>query len=372
MTGNENAGLPTLTEDISKTALREFFRDKPFVFLGTGMSCAVDSRFGMPALTSELKRSVIVDAGNRQQSMQWSETLESLNCGDDLETALDHVTDPQLLHTITSATADFISGLDREFALRMSQGYVEWPAVVFFKLLVDSLPSSDSTLHVLTPNYDTLLEHSCDAHSIPYTTGFCGGLQRTIDWPTAIRSMQYTSRVMQRRRLRTVTKDRKHIRLYKVHGSLNLFFQNNIVVENNSWMWNAPDFTSRVMIAPGLSKFQTLQNYRRELLAYADAAIDQANRFIFLGYGFNDSHLESYINRKLIENSCRGIIVTRDSNVRIESLLRRSENLWLVCKMSEPNQEGTRIFNKQYSDWLVIPDKRLWDIATFTAEILGG
>ncbi len=336
------------------------------------MSCAVDSRFGMPALTSELKGSVIVDSYNHQQSMQWNEALESLNSGNDLETALDHVTDPQLVHTITSATANFISGLDRKFALQVYQGEVEWPAMVFFKRLVETLPSSDSALHVLTPNYDTLFEHSCDAHSIQYTTGFCGGIHRTIDWPRAIRSMQYTRRVTQRRRIRSVTKDRKHIRLYKVHGSLNLFFHNNTVVENNAWMWDAPDFTSRVMITPGLSKFQTLQNYRRELLTSADEAIDQANRFFFLGYGFNDSHLEAYINRKLAENSCKGVIVTRDLNVRIESLLRRSENLWLVCKASGDGENGTRIFNRQYADWLILPDKRLWDIATFTTEILGG
>lgn len=372
MTSIDNARLPPLTEEIARTTIRDFFRDKPFVIFGTGMSCALDSRFGMPALTSALAKSVIVDKHNSQQIVQWNEALESLRSGSDLETALDHVTDPQLVHTITSATADFISELDRQFALQVSNGEVEWPAAGFFKRMVDTLPPSDSTLHVLTPNYDTLFEHSCDVQSIPYTTGFCGGVQRTIDWPGASRSMQYTHRVMQRGRLRTVTKDRKHIRLYKVHGSLNLFFHNNTVIENNSWMWDAPDFASRVMITPGLSKFQTLQSYRQELLASADVAIGQASRFFFLGYGFNDIHLESYINRKLIEHSCRGLIVTKDSNVRIESLLERSKNLWLICKIPGHDEHGTRIFNRQYTDWLILPDKRLWDIATFTAELLGG
>ncbi len=336
------------------------------------MSCALDPRFGMPALTEELTNSVTVDGCNSRQAMQWNEALQSLKSGHDLEAALDKVADSELVAAITYATAEFISKLDRQFSLRLSKGDIEWPAAGFFKRIVDTLPPSDSTLHVLTPNYDTLFEHSCDYHSIPYTTGFCGGIQRDLDWARAAQSMQYKRNVMQGSRMRTVTKYRKHIRVYKVHGSLNLFFHNNVLVENNSWMWDAPGFASRVMITPGLSKFRELQIHRRELLASADAAIDKASRFLFLGYGFNDNHLESYISRKLIDHSCKGLIVTRDSNVRIESLLDRADNLWLVCKIPEEDACGTRIFNRQYADWLRLPGKQLWDISKFTVELIGG
>ena len=171
--------------------------------------------------------------------------------------------------------------------------------------------------------------------------------------------------------MKVVSKHRKHVRLYKVHGSLNYFFHRNAVVENNSWMWNAPEFSTRVLITPGLSKYQTLQEYRQELLKFADAEIERANRFLFLGYGFNDIHIESYIKQKLITQGCKGLIVTRDSNQRIEGLLEQAENLWLVCKQQEDGQEGTRIFNKRFPDWLVLPTKCLWNIETFCKEILG-
>jgi DNA-binding LacI/PurR family transcriptional regulator len=136
--------------------------------------------------------------------------------------------------------------------------------------------------------------------------------------------------------------------------------------------WNAPDFTERVIITPGLSKYQKLQLYRQELLQSADAAIDKANHFLFLGYGFNDNHLDEYIRRKLIMQSCNGLIVTRDSNPRIKALLLEADNLWLVCKDDDGMSEGTRIFNKKYSDCLRLPAKRLWDIYEFTTQILGG
>lgn len=117
--------------------------------------------------------------------------------------------------------------------------------------------------------------------------------------------------------MKPIYKPRKHARLYKVHGSLNLFHHRNAVVENNAWMWNPPDFASRVIVTPGLYKYEMLQNYRLELLNSADKAIEKANRFLFLGYGFNDAHLETYIKKKLISQACKGLIVTRDSNTRI-------------------------------------------------------
>ena len=363
--------LPALTEEIAVTAIREFFGDKPFVFFGTGMSCALDTRFGMPSLKDELAANVFPDPQDSEQVQQWNMVMESLQKGYDLETALNNVASATLLQNIMSATGRIISSIDREYALQISNCDVKWPATAFFKRLVDTLPESDRVLHVLTPNYDTLFEHACDSVGILYTSGFFGGLERQIDWSAVNRSMLQIQKVTRGRRLENNYQNRNHVRLYKVHGSLNLFFHRNTVVENNAWMWDAPDFSDRVMITPGLSKHEMLQNYRQELLKPADDAIDKSHRFLFIGYGFNDSHLEAYIKQKLITQACKGLIVTRDSNPRIESLLQQAQNLWLVCKTQEDSFEGTRIFNKQYADWLVLPTRRFWDIETFTTEILG-
>ena len=360
-----------LTEEIAITAIRSFFDDKPFVFFGTGMSCALDTRFGMPALKDKLLLTVNPDPQESAQVCQWARVMESLENGDNLEAALDEVTDSELLQNIIGATGRIISHIDRDFALQIANHRATWPATALFKQLVDTLPEGDPILHVLTPNYDTLFEHACDSVAIPYTSGFIGGLERQMDWGATNSSLRQHLRVSHRRRLKSTRKYCKHARIYKVHGSLNFFFHRNRVVENNAWMWNAPSFSERVMITPGLSKHKMLQRYRQELLTPADEAIRQANRFLFLGYGFNDSHLETYIEKKLIAQSCKGLILTRDSNSRIESLLGQAQNLWLVCKTQQNGVDSTRISNKQYMDCLVLPTKRLWDIRTFTAEILG-
>ena len=363
--------LPSLTEDIAFTAIRDFFGDKPFVFFGTGISCALDTRFGMPSLTDALLAKVVPDTEDPEQVRQWSMVLESLQSGNDLEAALDSVADMTLLRRIISVTGRIISSIDREYALKISNSEVTWPATALFKRLVETLPENDKVLHVLTPNYDTLFEHACDSAGINYTSGFFGGLERQANWNAVNRSMQLVQRVVRGRRIEYEYKYRNHARLYKVHGSLKFFFHRNVVVENNAWMWDPPDFSDRVMITPGLLKHERLQNYRQELLMPADAAIDKSHRFLFLGYGFNDSHLETYIKQKLVTHACKGLIVTRDSIRGLESLLQQAQNLWLVCKMQEDGLEGTRIYNRKYADWLALPTKKLWDIETFAAKILG-
>lgn len=363
---------PPLTEKYAIKAIRDFFRDTPFVVFGTGMSCALDPRFGMPALRDELSSSVVPESCSPEQEQQWMDVMEALQNGSGLETALNNVSDSTLLHKVTSATARFVSSIDREYALQIANDEVIWPATAFFKRLINTLPEGNPILHVLTPNYDTLFEHACDAESIHYTSGFFGGLMRRINWKAVEQSLLLPHKVRQGSRMKTTYKLRKHARLYKVHGSLNLFRRRNTVVENNAWMWNPPDFANRVIITPGLSKYEMLQNYRQELLNSADREIEKANRFLFLGYGFNDEHLETYIKKKLVSQACKGLIVTKDSNPRIESLLNESENLWLVCKMKEDGADGTRIFNRQYTGWLELPTKEYWNIDAFTTEILRG
>lgn len=356
---------------IAFEAVRDFFRDRPLVFLGTGMSCALDVRFGMPALRDELLRSISPNAGAALQVAEWGAVARSLQDGEDLESSLNHVTDPALLLAITTATARYIAALDREYAFKIADFASEWPATRLLGRLVRTLPEGDPILHVVTPNYDLLLEHACDSARIPYTTGFCGGVERTADWAALEQCLVSRDMACHRGRFTPVFKHRKHVRLHKVHGSLGLFLHRDRLVENHAWMWDPPPFAQRVIVTPGLAKYETLQAYRQELLKAADSAIARSSQFLFLGYGFNDKHLEEYISRKLVAQSAKGLIVTRDSNDRIEALLAKAPKLWLICKSHDGTADGTRIANSHAGVDLFVPQQRLWDIAEFTTTFLG-
>lgn len=367
------ATLGELTFDKAVKALRNFFRNTPFVFMGTGMSCALDVRFGMPHLTVALQSGMDGKRLTVEQAREWTSVISALHNGYDLENALNLVNDQVLLKMLTDITGYFIASVDRHYSYEIANGSVEWPAIVFIKKLVDTLSENDPVLHVLTPNYDMLLEYSCEHHGVVYSNGLFGGVEKRTNWPAIQHALSTHERVVHSGKSKVVHKVQRHIRLYKVHGSLNYFYHRSAVIENNAWMWTPPEYAERVMITPGMSKYQTLQRYRQELLQTADSAISKANCFLFIGYGFNDSHLEEYINRKLITHSCNGLIITRDSNSRIDSLLNNSDNLWLICKNSDAAVCNSSIVrNKLYDTQLVLDNSNLWDIREFTEKILGG
>ena len=181
--------------------------------------------------------------------------------------------------------------------------------------------------------------------------------------------MTFADPVTQRGKRHLVTKLHNHIKLYKVHGSLNVYCKNRDVIECDLWQ-EPPEGYERLLITPGTAKHEKLHDYRDALLGEYDAAVRNHNSFLFLGFGFNDTQLvNNAIGDKLVNEQAAGLIITRDSNTRIEDLVSRAKNTWLVCK-SELD-DSTRIYNNQFSDWLHIEDKELWRFDQFAQEIMG-
>jgi len=305
--------------------------------------------------------------------VQWEAVLQALRAKLDFESAMNEVQDEVLMGHVINNTANSLIRLDRHIGVDIFDGKTEWPAIRILSKLVNGLPESDRILHVATPNYDLLAEYAFEKQQIPYSTGFVGGVCRRVDWKHVDRSMSCHEMITSRRaKSKIILKMKKHIRLYKVHGSLNTFRLNNMIVENNAWMHDQPSGIERLMITPGTSKYQRLHQNRSELLGEYDQAIEKHNAFLFIGFGFNDNQLcNDAIRRKLQEQRSSGLIITRDSNSRIEALMKSCRNLWLVCK-EDGEADGTRIFNSKYDDWLILKDKQLWDSKKFADEILGG
>jgi len=360
-----------LTKTTAYKALQKFFDQKPFVLFATGTSCAVDTNFGMGSLEQFLKAEINKSPLNKQQKMEWDYVLAALEKNPDFEAAMNKISDEVLLRQVIEKTAAHVSSVDHKNAFGILSGEISWPAIGLFKRLVDRLPETDRTLHVATPNYDLTAEYAFTQANIRYTTGFWGGVVRKLDWVQAERQMTYAEQVPSgRSKMSTITRFRKHLRLYKVHGSLNTFSFNNQVVETDTWR-KVPPGVERLMITPGTSKHEKLHDFRDALLTEYDKAVKSHSAFLFLGFGFNDTQLvTNAISEKLKKQSSPALIITRDSNERIEALLKESKNSWLVCK--HPDNDSTRIWNNQYGNWLHLAKKELWKFDIFTNEIMGG
>ena len=362
---------PQLTKEISYKALQEFFNQKPFVIFATGTSCAVDPDFGMEALEQYLKEEIPKRILDERPKNEWSGFLKALAQNYDFEAAMNAIKDKTLLRQVINTTAEHISNVSRKNAFGILSGEKIWTAIGMFKRLVDRLPETDRILHVATPNYDLMAEYAFTQANIHYTTGFWGGVIRKMDWIQAERQMTYAEkRPTGRSKISTITCRKKHLRLYKVHGSLNTFCFKGQVVETDVWD-NIPDGVKRLMITPGKSKHEALHNYRDSLLSEYDKAVRGHSGFLFLGFGFNDTQLiKNTIFKKLKNQSSPALIITKDSNPRIDSLLKESKNTWLVCKHTE--NDSTMIYNCNYKDGLNLPDKEIWKFDIFTTEIMGG
>lgn len=361
--------LQDLTEEIAFNELQNFFQSKPFVLFGTGTSCAVDREFGMDGLEKYLSASIPGKNLTKTQKKQWDKVAKNIGNNVDLETAMNEVKDKDLIRLIINETAALVVSLDQKYSLDILAGDRAWPAQTLFKRLVDNLPETDRTLHVATTNYDLLAEYAFEQAGIPYTTGFAGGICRCLDWEQAGRAMTCTEMSLVRNKITRTSKPRKHIELYKVHGSLNAFMVDGKMVENNMWVREPSENFERVMITPGMSKYEEIHQCRKELLNRCDESVSRHDAFLFLGFGFNDGHLVNASMKQKLRNY-PSLILTKYSNPRIDKQIEECELAWLVCESDNGN--GTSIYNSRFDKELIIPNKSLWNPEEFVKEILGG
>jgi len=360
--------------DLDK-AIQEFqgiLKKHPVLIVGTGASCALDPRFGMPELGKELRRTV--QPGS--ESEQWKRVLASLDGGKGLEDALDAVTGTGLKERIVTATGAFVASVDRDWIWRVSTGEMTGPLHGLLRKLVDGLPPTNPVQHVVTPNYDMLIEHTCDALEVPWTDGFTTGSTCRRDWGAARNSMLKMTREPRGRSYIDTPRVMPHIRLHKVHGSINWFRDDDEtrllrcdrMIDGIDG--EAPAGWRRAMITPGVRKLQEAGK-NREWFAGADAAIAEAGAFLIVGYGFNDDHIHNGIRNRLVDQGCSGIVVTRDWPEEIGDWIRRSSDLWAVCQNPDGGKPGTIVVGPGNVDApLVCEGQDLWNITAFVGTVM--
>ncbi|MBN1579037.1 MAG: SIR2 family protein [Chitinispirillaceae bacterium] len=361
---------PVLTKEIAYEALQDFFIEnpRPMVIFGTGTSCALDSDFGMPALQKHLTEDVPKEC-DKKLIIEWNLVERALKQGNDLEKAMNSISSEELINLIVQITAKFIIEKNREYSLPILTESKLWSAGPLFKRLVTGLPETDKCLHVATTNYDLLAEYAFTKAELPYITGFSGGICRKLDTKKAERAVVYFGDCLERKKIYKRPKIEKYIRLYKVHGSINVFQLKGDFVENDEWISLPPSSVKRLLITPGMAKNNQLLKNRIKLLHDFDESVRRHRAFLFLGFGFNDVPIVNDMLQKIKNQGSPGIIITKESNQRIEGLLTESDNLWLVCK--NPCDKGSLISNCRYQNKHELPDREIWQFDKFTTEIFG-
>lgn len=358
--------LDTVFQDFQRILKRH-----PVLIIGTGASCAVDHRFGMPALADELRRIVRPSLGTEEK--QWSQVLLNLKAKKGLEQALDAVTERSLLDRIVSATGEFVASADGELAWAIATGEQSAPMTELLRKLVDGLPPSNPVQEVVTPNYDMLIEHTCDAVGVPWTDGFTAGGACRRDWEAARNSMLVRTREPKGKRWQDVTRYRPHVRLHKVHGSINWFqdADRTRLLRCDARTYGQPPVGwHRAMITPGRSKYEDVAR-NRDWFKEADTAIAEANAFLIIGFGFNDDHIHDRIQKRLVDQRCPGILVTRDWSPKFGDWIQASSDFWAVCNSTVAGTPGTIIVGPRNPGApFTCANQNLWNITDFVEAVM--
>lgn len=344
------------------------FRRSPMLVLGCGASAATAATVGvsfptMEGLSGALRENVPQRLAGRKNALdEWSR-CEALLDGLGLEEALHEasIADDFLLQEIVSVTAETVELPDMQFRNHVLKGDVDsFPLHRLIEYLWESAPEISRVLHILTPNYDRIVEYACFLSTIPCSTMFFDFGLKCFE--PDICSKALTEVHPSERRGRRRVKPIPHVCLYKPHGSLDWFQSERGEVALGDSSAGLP----RIMVTPGSTKYRAsvtipVLNRHREA---GNAALKRADALMFYGYGFNDKHLESILDERLRKRA-PALIIAKSLSPGAHAVAKKHPHVWAFQSAGE---DATCCLHEGKE---FVIGGRLWDLDKFLTEVLG-
>ena len=324
----------------------------PVIILGSGASAAYGIP-GMPQLKDYLLGLACPTTSKPDEEVKWDEFLLYLKTTD-LETALNEVRlSESLTAFVVESTWDFLAPFDYEVFEKVLLQPDLFPLT---KLFLHLFNSTRSEIHVVTPNYDRLAEYAADAGRMVHYTGFNYGYIRT-------RAVNGRPRVIHGKTpARTVN-------VWKVHGSFDWFRDDDGVVIGLPVGKERPAKLTPVIVTPGIEKYRlTHDEPFHSVKTEADKALQTAEAYLCVGYGFNDPHLQT----TLVER-CRGtevplVLLTKGITATAEAFLSSGKCARYLA--IEDAAVGCRVFSPEYPTGVEIAGEPLWQLGEFLKTVV--
>ena len=337
-----------------KTDLQSFFIDGVVLVIGSGLSSA-EGVPGMWPLAQHLLSSVERHLP-KPDADPWRAIKRELTAGRSLESVLlDH---PPCLHledAIRAETATFIRNAERPIV----QEAVAGKRTLRLESLLPHLPVKNAPLPIITTNYDRLVEIAVENCGYGADSMFCGYFKGHFSQSES--RMSFARRIDQppKRKARIIYSPRCEV--LKPHGSIDWFQVDGQPVRTQVDLDVVP-----LIITPGQNKYRT--GYEHPFDIHRERAnhhIDRARALIFIGYGFNDDHLQTHL-MKVIEAGIPTLILTRSLSSTAAELARTKSSVTAISKGPGPST----ILASSTSGEQVLDSPPLWDITTFSQEVL--
>ncbi|SNT61660.1 SIR2-like domain-containing protein [Tardiphaga sp. OK246] len=321
------------------------FASNPVVILGSGASL----HHGLPGMTDlqeALAADIQADAGAEADA--WHQVQAALSSGNHLEQALGATALPaSLTAKIISATWNCISKKDREVYLRAVVGSENFP---ISDLLQRLFQSTNTSINIVTTNYDRLAEYASDAAGIAFATGFLPGY---------IQAREGSDRIT----ISRGGKAARTARIWKVHGSLDWFQRSDGTVVSAA-LFELPAALLPLIVSPGVSKFErTHDEPFRSAIQGADRALEHALGYLCIGFGFRDTHIEPKLVERCRNTNVPIVVLARSLTEEAKAFLKsKAGSSYLAL---EESCGGTRAYSHQHPDGIDLPGDDFWSLNGF-------
>lgn len=332
-------------EDIFRLA-QSCIQRHPLVVLGSGASVPHSIR-GMGALADVLRDHLVVEGEAEEEA--WTLIRTALAEGDGLENALQKTASPQsLVRKVVELTWKTIAADDLALLQRAAAGQEPFALSDLIKGLFNS---TNNTINIVTPNYDRIAEYAADMADCVHATGFVPGFIRRREGADtiSIRRGNHTARI---------------VRIWKVHGSLDWYEDEQGQVVSLPLGDSLPAGFSPLIVTPGVSKYErTHDEPFRSAIQGADAALGSANAVLCIGYGFRDRHIQPKLVERCQQDDLPIVVLAKTLTDETKEFL--NGNAGTAYLAMEDCNEGTRVFTHKEPGGSVIEERKLWSFADF-------
>ena len=263
---------------------------------------------------------------------------------------------PGLEIAIVARTSELVSARERKIVAEVFSR----ARTLRFTRLLKHLLKPESGLPIITTNYDRLIEVAAEEASLGVDTLFVGSFAGELN---EVESRLSFCREVTLRERRVHYRYRLRANVLKPHGSLDWYHRQGKPVRYSGDL-DLP----RLIITPGLNKFRSgyespFDRHRER----ANLAIDRASRFLIIGYGFNDDHLETHLSPR-IRSGVPAILLTHSLSANALALIADCPNVIAIERGEENGAVGSRVFISGVQNFL--PGILLWDVGEFVTEVL--
>lgn len=338
-----------------KRLLQDHLQEGLLLVVGTGLSIA-EGIPGMWPLGEHLKKAVPMRLITSPDTA-WNDVVAALDSGDHLEAAMAKA---NLKATTVDVIVETTARLILEKELEVFERVISGARILPFTVFVKHLFKAGKRFHLITPNYDRLIELATEAAGIGVDTRFVGHLIGHSDPKRSADSHRESYMAGKNATFRPVA----NLCIYKPHGSLDWFDIGGRVVRCPIDTGKTP-----IIITPGASKYR--DSFRcafDDQRTSGNKSVANATRLMFIGYGFNDDHLEHHLCPDL-QLTKPTVIVTKQLSVNARKAIANSSGIQVIALSAVSDFDPRTRITTSTGDEIIV-NEQLWHLDGFNKGVI--